>query len=63
MKQYWQFDFYRDGKKKTRFFHGTDSQLQRRIRKYECDYKDLISLSKSRVKYLKTEKRAHIIEL
>lgn len=63
MKQYWQFDFYRDGRKKTRFFHATDAALQRRIKKYECDRKDLRQLSKSKVQYLKMEKKAHIIDL
>ncbi len=63
MKQYWQFDFYRDGQKKRRFFYGTEAALQRRIKKYECDRKDLRNISQSRVQYLKMEKEAHFISL
>ncbi len=63
MKQYWQFDFYRDGKRKRRFFHGSEGALQRRIKKYECDHKELRPLSKSRVQHLIAEKKAYIIEL
>lgn len=63
MKHYWQFDFYRDGNKKTRFFHGTEAALGQRTKKYDCDSKELKNLSKSRVEYLKLVKKAHFIDL
>ncbi|MEQ8200128.1 MAG: hypothetical protein ABRQ24_01765 [Syntrophomonadaceae bacterium] len=63
MKQYWQFEFYRDGHKRTRFFYGTEAALQRRTKKYECDRKDVRNISKTRADFLKTEKKAHFIDL
>lgn len=63
MKQYWQFDFYRDGLKKTRFFYGSEAAVRRRTRRYECDQKELVNLTKSKVNYLKSEKKAHFIDL
>lgn len=63
MKQYWQLDYYRNGNRTTRFFYGTEAAVQRRVRRYECDHKDLRHMSKSRVEFLKAEKQKHFIDL
>ncbi len=63
MKQYWQFDFHGEFGWKTRYFYGTEAKVQRRIKRYTCDSKELRNISKSRVENLKVEKRAHIIDL
>ncbi|MEN6462130.1 MAG: hypothetical protein ABFC94_12260 [Syntrophomonas sp.] len=63
MKEYWQFDYYINGYRKTRFFYGTHAAVLRRTRHYECDNKELKTMSKSKVQYLKTEKNARIIDL
>jgi len=63
MKLYWQFDFFTDFGKKTRYFHGTEAAVQRKINRYKCDSKDLKNISKTKVQYLKTEKKAHFIDL
>ncbi|MDD3364170.1 MAG: hypothetical protein PHZ03_04260 [Syntrophomonas sp.] len=63
MRLYWQFDYLSDFGSKTRYFYGTEAAAQRRIKKYNCDRKDLRNLSKSRVQYLKMEKKAHFIDL
>lgn len=63
MKQYWQLDYFRDGHCTTRFFYGTESAVQRRARRYQCDHKDLRLISKSRVEFLRTEKQKIIISL
>ena len=62
MKNYWQFDFYVDGRQKTRYFFGTDAAVQKRVKKYKCDRKDLRGMSKSKAEYLR-EKKTHIIDL
>jgi hypothetical protein len=63
MREYWQLDFYVNDYHKTRYFYGTEAAAKRRTKRYEADRKDLIKLSKSRAEYLRTEKKAHIIEL
>ncbi|MDD4802344.1 MAG: hypothetical protein PHF24_05310 [Syntrophomonas sp.] len=63
MKLYWQLDYLSDFGKKTRYFYGTEAAAQRRTKRYKCENRDLRNLSKSRVQYLKTEKKAHFIEL
>lgn len=63
MRQYWQFNYLSDFGNKTRYFYGTEVAVQRRIKNYKCESKDLIYLSKSKAQYLKTEKKAHFIVL
>lgn len=63
MKQYWQFDFFTDFGKKTRYFYGTEAAVQRKVKSYKYDNKDLKNISKTRFQYLKTEKKAHLIDL
>ncbi len=63
MKQYWQFDYHSEFGWKTRYFHGTEAKVQGRVKRYTADNKDLRNISKSRVKHLREEMKAHIIEL
>lgn len=63
MREYWQLDFYVNDYRKTRYFYGTEAAANRRTRRYEADRKDLRKISRSRAEYLKTEKRAHFIDL
>lgn len=63
MKEYWQFDFLSDFGMKTRYFYGTEAAVQKRIKQYKYDSKNLRIVSKSRAQYLKTEKKAHFIDL
>ncbi|WP_054694174.1 hypothetical protein [Syntrophomonas palmitatica] len=63
MRQYWQFDYYVGGRHKVRYFYGTEAAVNNRIKKYECESKELIVLNRSQAIYLKTEKKIHIIKL
>lgn len=63
MKLYWQFEYVTDFGSKTRYFYGTETAAQRRIKRYTSDRKDLKNISKSRVEFLKTEKKAYFIDL
>jgi hypothetical protein len=63
MKQYWQFDYLSDFGPKTRYFYGTEAAVQRRLKHYQCEVKELKKLDKSRAKYLIMERKAHLIEL
>jgi gas vesicle protein len=63
LKEYWQFDYQRDSVQQTRYFHGTEAAVQRRIRHLNCDVQELKKLDKSRAEYLISEQKTHIIEL
>jgi hypothetical protein len=63
MRQYWQFNFYVDGRQKTRYFYGTPAAAERRAKRYTCDSRELRRLSKSKAQYLKAEKNARFITL
>lgn len=63
MKQYWQFDYMSDFGKKIRYFYGTEAAVQRRVKRYKGDSKELRRLSKSKAQYLIEEKKMHFIDL
>lgn len=63
LKEYWQFDYLRDSVQETRCFHGTEAAVQRRIKHYESDMKELKKLDKSRAEELIMERKTHLIEL
>ena len=63
MKQYWQFDYLRDSVPQTRYFHGTEAAVQRRIKHINSDVKELKKLGKSIAKNLIMEQKTHLIEL
>ncbi len=63
MRQYWQLDYFCDFGWRTRYFYGTEAAVQRRARRYESERKNLKNISRSRVDFLKSEKKAHFITL
>jgi gas vesicle protein len=63
LKDYWQFDYLRDSVQQTRYYHGTEAAVQRRIKHYEGDGKELKKLDKSSAEALIMEQKTHLIEL
>lgn len=63
LKEYWQFDYLRDSIQQTRYFHGTEAAVQRRIKHLKSDVKELKKLDQSRAEDLIMEQKTHIIEL
>lgn len=63
LKEYWQFDSLRDSIQQTRYFHGTEAAVQRRIKHLKSDVKELKKLDQSRAEDLIMEQKTHIIEL
>ena len=63
LKEYWQFDYLRDSVQQTRYFHGTEAAVQRRIKHLKSDVKELKKLEKSIAKDLIMEQKTHLIEL
>jgi len=48
LKEYWQFDYLRDSIQQTRYFHGTEAAVQRRIKHLKSDVKEHKKLDQSR---------------
>ncbi|NLO21189.1 MAG: hypothetical protein GX119_04230 [Syntrophomonadaceae bacterium] len=63
MRQYWQFEYLSDFGKKIRYFYGTEAAVQRRIKRYQGDGKELKNLNRSKAKYLKMENKVNFITL
>lgn len=63
MREYWQLDFNVNNHQKTRYFYGTEAAARRRTRRYNADRADLKKMSRAKAEYLKTEKKAHFIDL
>ena len=63
LKEYWQFDYLRDSVQQTRYFHGTEAAVQRRIKHLKSDVNELKKLEQSRAEDLIMEQKTHIIEL
>lgn len=63
LKEYWQLDYLRDSVQQTRYFHGTEAAVQRRIKHLKGDVKELKKLDKFIAKDLIMEQKAHLIEL
>lgn len=62
MRKYWQFDYSAYGRHKTRYFYGTEAAVNSRIKRYECENKELKKLTRPEVASIK-EQNAHIIVL
>ncbi len=63
MKEYWQVEYLKDSVPQTRYFHGTEAAVQRRIRHYKSDVQAIKKLDKSSAESILMEKKAHLIEL
>ena len=63
LKEYWQFDYLRGSDQQTRYFHGTEAAVQRRVKHYESEVIELKKLDKSIAKDLIMEQKTHLIEL
>jgi len=63
MKEYWQVEYVKDAMQQTRYFHGTEAAVQRRIKHYKSDIKAIRKLDKSSAESLIMEQKAHLIEL
>lgn len=63
MRQYWQFEYFVDGKHKIRYFYGTEAAVNRRAKRYDGCGKQIKLLNKSEVLHLKQEKEARFIDL
>jgi len=62
-KQYWQFDFSRDSVQQTRYFHGTEAAVQRRIARLQGEDKRLTLLEQAQAEERTKAGDTHIIEI
>ncbi len=63
IEEYWQLDYVRDSIQQTRYFHGSEAAVHRRIKQLNCEVKELKRLDRSRAEYLVMEQKTHIIEV
>lgn len=62
-KEYWQVDYIKDGLPQTRFFHGTESAIRRRLKHLKGELQIIKKLSEAEAQKVTTENQAHVIEL
>ena len=63
LKDYWQFDYVRDAVPHTRYFHGTEAAVQRRIKNIQGESKQFQVLEQAQAEELARANNTHIIEL
>jgi len=63
LKDYWQFDYIRDSVPHTRYFHGTEAAVQRRVKNIQGEPKQFQVLEQAKAEELAQANNTHIIEL
>ncbi|HRY13950.1 MAG TPA: hypothetical protein P5309_10290 [Syntrophomonadaceae bacterium] len=63
LKEYWQFDYVRDSVPHTRYFHGTEAAVQRRVKRIQGEFKQFQVLDQAQAEELAKANNTHIIEL
>lgn len=62
-KEYWQLDYVRDAVQHTRYFHGTEAAVQRRIKHIQGEEKDLKLVDQAQAEELAQAQKTHIIKV
>ncbi len=63
LKEYWQFEYVRDSVPHTRYFHGTEAAVQRRVKSIQGESKRFQVLDQARAEELAQANNTHIIKL
>lgn len=63
LKGYWQFEYVRESVPYTRYFHGTEAAVQRRINRIQGDEKRFAPVDQAQAEELAKAGNTHIIEL